>query len=531
MKKLTTFITALLLIVGMTQCKKTEKQATAEQEGDGTHICLNVSISNDAKTAITAAGIVSWSAGDKLCVVGSEDGNLGTLTTEAGGSSSAKFEGTITPITATEQTIHFYYLGNTTTDGTSYTYDITAQNGTLEGLAGLHLMHGYATATAGQTTFNNVTMNNMMAIALFDISGYGSEAKCTDAISSRTLNLTTGDWDGNGTTATTETPITLSNPSANYYMALIPSTAEQTLKFSSSDGKFQSTTKKTIVAGTSYTNDEEAIIIYSEDCIDFNDPDPDIDISNMPIWSKKNLGAENATDAGKYYAWGEVTAYGEYTEPYPTAGTHGDWDRTENKNYYDKTATTPAIKKTTYNYKFYKWGEDGNINHKYTGSPTVLADEDDAAYQNMEEKGKWHIPSGDEIAQLNKLVRVRILNSYNGTGPSGLVIFKVKDKNDLTASASDADGLNVSINGRTYSVDKDDHIFIPDIKYKNDNSETDSPLYWLNYMNPARPTQAYYFSAKNTYISPKSTDYIRGRGLPIRPVKRKASQSGQEPGR
>lgn len=487
MKKLTTFITALLLIVGMTQCKKTEKQATAEQEGDGTHICLNVSISNDAKTAITAAGIVSWSAGDKLCVVGETQGNLGTLTTEAGGSSSAKFKGTIKPITA-QQTIHFYYLGNTTTEGTSYTYNITAQDGTLEGLTGLHLMHGMAAnATPGQTVFKNVTMDNMMAIALFDISGYGSEAKCTGAISKRTLDLTTGDWDGNGTTTDA---ITLSNPSANYYMALIPSTAEQTLTFTDNSGLDPHSPRSSeITEGKFYSNGSKPIEIFT----DF------LDFGGEVVWARKNLGASRATDAGNYYSWGET------------------------------------ITKANYNKENYKWYDVTNSKYFYTDGLTIMKDEDDAAYNAT--NGDWHIPTQDDFTKMkNKAYRVRITNGkYQGISTTGIVFYKAKNDKDCGESKTSSGGTgDVEITDesgtRTYKVNEDPHIFIPELKHYVGSNLTNGSYYWLNELDSEDTdnSDAYYFQIGSTV---SITDNLRFWGCPIRPVKRKASQSGQESGR
>ena len=112
MKRLTLIITALVLVMGMAQCKKNDNTA-ASDEGKGVFVSLTAGLDDGAKTEILPSGLVNWSIGDKLYVVGATDGYLGSLTTEADGSPTATFEGYINDITAT-QDIHFYYVGKKT---------------------------------------------------------------------------------------------------------------------------------------------------------------------------------------------------------------------------------------------------------------------------------------------------------------------------------------------------------------------------------------------------------------------------------
>lgn len=259
MKKLTIIITALALVLGMAQCRKTENP-TAK----GVFVTVKASIGDEAKTDIAESGIirtVNWSQGDKLYVVGATQGYLGTLTISeeyTTPSATASFEGVIDEITS-QQDIHFYYFGKTdvTLSGNTYTYSISTQNGTLDGIENnLHLMHGTVNATAGQVAFRSISMKNMMAIGLFNINGYATTAKC-NAIASRTLNLMTGEWSGDGTTG----DITLNNPSASYYMVLIPSTGWQTMNFSTTSGSNQVQLKRKIEAGRLYTDNGDAILV------------------------------------------------------------------------------------------------------------------------------------------------------------------------------------------------------------------------------------------------------------------------------
>ena len=224
MKKLTIIITALVLTLGMAQCKKSETSAKKS-----VFVTLEANIGNDAKTDITLPdGLVNWSAGDKLYVVGANQGYLGELTTSEGGSANAFFEGELLAITEGQE-VHFYYFGKNgatiSESTTTYDYSIATQDGTLDDIENaMHLMHGKTTATEGQLHFT-VSMDNMMAIAYFDVTGFPT----CNAIRSRTLDLKNGTWSGNGESGI----ITLNSPSNKYYMALIPSETKQTLNFAS----------------------------------------------------------------------------------------------------------------------------------------------------------------------------------------------------------------------------------------------------------------------------------------------------------
>ncbi len=84
-----------------------------------------------------------------------------------------------------------------------------------------------------------------------------------------------------------------------------------------------------------------------------------VDLGLSVLWATMNIGANSATDYGNYYAWGEVTAYGE------------------NKDWGDYSA------KTNYKWETYKFGTKSDLT-KYNDSDgkTVLAPSDDAATVN-----------------------------------------------------------------------------------------------------------------------------------------------------
>ena len=116
MKKLSTIIMALALVLGMSQCKKQETPATGNST-PGFYITVNVGDqdgkdgkdNNGEKHNIAPAyGLFSFSNNDVL-YVGHAGKFVGTLKFKNG-----FFSGTIHPTDAlnTPQPLHFYFLGN-----------------------------------------------------------------------------------------------------------------------------------------------------------------------------------------------------------------------------------------------------------------------------------------------------------------------------------------------------------------------------------------------------------------------------------
>ena len=121
MKRLSTIIMALALVLGMSQCKKQETPATGNTTptNPGVHITVNVGDqdgkdNNGEKHNIAPQyGLFSFSSGDKL-YVGHNGEYVGTLTFANG-----FFSGTINPNpNVTDKPLHFYFVGNAAVTGT-----------------------------------------------------------------------------------------------------------------------------------------------------------------------------------------------------------------------------------------------------------------------------------------------------------------------------------------------------------------------------------------------------------------------------
>lgn len=129
MKKLSTIIMALALVLGMSQCKKQETPTTGNTTPiyPGVHITVNVGDkdgkdNNGEKHNIAPAyGLFSFSSGDQL-YVGHNGEYVGTLTFANG-----FFSGDIFPNpNVTDKPLHFYFVGNAAVTGTPSANETTS---------------------------------------------------------------------------------------------------------------------------------------------------------------------------------------------------------------------------------------------------------------------------------------------------------------------------------------------------------------------------------------------------------------------
>ena len=170
MKKLSTIIMALALVLGMSQCKKQETPATGNTTPiyPGVHITVNVG-ENEDNGGKGENG--SFSSGDHL-YVGHNGEYVGTLTFANG-----FFSGDIFPDqTVTDQPLHFYFVGNaavtetpTPNETTSLSISIADQHENLPVLS-----YGASTKPfTGPNTTYSTTLKNKCALVRFDLLNQG----------------------------------------------------------------------------------------------------------------------------------------------------------------------------------------------------------------------------------------------------------------------------------------------------------------------------------------------------------------------
>ena len=125
MKKLAIFVAALVLALGLAQCKKEQPATPQNTEGNLVHLTVNVGNGSRANVD-PSTGVFSFSDGDKL-YVGYNSACVGTLEYST---STNKFSGNLNLTQNGDQPLHFYYLGGgdvTQVDETQYTVAIYEQ--------------------------------------------------------------------------------------------------------------------------------------------------------------------------------------------------------------------------------------------------------------------------------------------------------------------------------------------------------------------------------------------------------------------
>jgi hypothetical protein len=184
MKKLSTIIMALALVLGMSQCKKQETPTTGNTTptNPGVHITVNVG-DQDGKDGkdnngerhniAPDYGLFAFTEDDKL-YVGHNGKYVGSLTFNG-----ACFDGTIYPdATVTDKPLHFYFLGNaavtgTPTEGqtTSLSISIANQSANLPVLSYGPSEQNYSTAN----TSYSATLKNKCALVKLSLSNPTTE--------------------------------------------------------------------------------------------------------------------------------------------------------------------------------------------------------------------------------------------------------------------------------------------------------------------------------------------------------------------
>ena len=180
MKRLSTIIMALALVLGMSQCKKQETPATGNitPTNPGVRITVNVGDqdgkdNNGEKHNIAPQyGLFSFASDDQL-YVGHNGKYVGTLTFANG-----FFDGTIYPDkSVTDQPLHFYFVGNAAVTGTpeenkttSLSINIANQS---ENLPVLSYGASNELYVYGENTTYSTTLRNQCALVRFDLQNQG----------------------------------------------------------------------------------------------------------------------------------------------------------------------------------------------------------------------------------------------------------------------------------------------------------------------------------------------------------------------
>lgn len=264
MKRFTLIIASLALLIGFSHCKKDND--TPNNNGNRIQITLNANYGgNGSRTTFDPEyGTFNWLQGygadvvEYINVGGSQSGYLGQLNNNDN-KGTGTFNGSITTPQDGE-TLYFFYLGNGSHEGAT-TLDFSNQSsGTV---TNWHIAIGSSSYTSGDTDFS-ATLNMAMAIAYFDLSGFGSETVTlfgNDVYSTATIDYK------NGTiTGASKGNINMGTANTGKYIALIPSvTTETVLQFDSDSKTGIMKFLRGIKPASYYSNNGAALSIAAND--------------------------------------------------------------------------------------------------------------------------------------------------------------------------------------------------------------------------------------------------------------------------
>lgn len=271
MKKIVFVLSSLALLFGLTQCKKNLDTVNPAATGK-----VDITYSTGgSKTNISDAGVVTWTAGDVCHVYASTTGYLGALTLSAGaGTNTATFSGSLSAWTDNE-TLRFYYLGtNTKKADNTFVIDYSAQDGTLATIASKYHVSCYTeeNVLASKTSFSG-QMLNQMALAVFDVSGFGSgnvkiyaESGFRNMIKISDKGVLSYGVAGVHPTLDNQSGhIVIGAAGAKKYVALLPSDGEITMRFTSQSKTGSDEARK--IAANDFIGSSAAVAITAADVV------------------------------------------------------------------------------------------------------------------------------------------------------------------------------------------------------------------------------------------------------------------------
>lgn len=191
-------------------------------------------------------------------------------------------------------------------------------------------------------------------------------------------------------------------------------------------------------------------------------------------WATINIGANDITDYGQYFQWGDVQGY--------SASQVGNGNGKKN-----------------FNWQNYKYATDVNYisatmtKYNSADGKTSLDDSDDAAMANLE--SGWRMPTKTDFDNLRLAVNTQWTNNYQNSGVAGLICTSRTDSSKV---------LFFPAAGMAYS----------DAVY----DKNDVCYYWSSTLSSEDDTFAYmsYFSnGSNSW----NTEQRRSSGNAIRPVR------------
>lgn len=411
MKRFGTNVTALLVLVALTQCKK-EEQPTPANGSEAVTITLDLKSNGGTRVDVnTTTGEVTYQNGDVIYVA-SGGHYIGALTYNG-----TNFTGGITDPTVGEP-LHFYFLGNvapaeTLAAGTTTTCSVVITDQT-EHLPVIEYAPSNENYDSGETTYTAMLLNKC-ALVKFNVTTASEAATCITGMKNKVTvdfaeNTLTLSQEGNGI-------ITLPAGSGEKWAILLPQEAVEAGEDGtaySEDGAFTGTrgavpaitengyqtagieVNVTTEGGTPSGHPEGAInglftINAEGDQVYFSQGNLQYQASTSTWRFAGNqweyVGADNSNISSEYDGWIDLFGWG-------TSGYHNVYDNF-NVNY-QPYSTSLAIVHTECNY--YGYGPSTNM---YDPNLTGMSAEYDWGVHNSinnggNQSGLWRTLSKEE---------------------------------------------------------------------------------------------------------------------------------------
>lgn len=153
----------------MTQCKKNVETINPTPTNG---VPMTLVANNGAKTEISAAGVISWTAGDKIYVV-MNGACIGYVQNTAADLNT--FTGNVSIAEAGMYSVNYYYVGNNeiSNGATSFDMDFSDQTGNRADLGNFHVGYGEGVVeySVGNLITASAEMTSLVSVGYFDIAG------------------------------------------------------------------------------------------------------------------------------------------------------------------------------------------------------------------------------------------------------------------------------------------------------------------------------------------------------------------------
>lgn len=458
MKRISTIVMALTLVLGLSQCKKND-QNNVENQNDPVTITLNVSGNNGSKVIVNpATGTVDFENNDQI-IVASGGKYVGTLTYNG-----SLFTGAIS--NATEgYPLQFYFLGNLTPTETltagiteSCSVIISDQTEHLPVISAAPSNENYTASTTDYTAH----LLNKCALVKFNVTTASEAATCVTGFNNKVTvnfseNTLTNSQESNGV-------VTLPAGNGEKWAILLPNEALE----SGESGSAYSVDR--VYTGTrgavpAISNNMYLTMGIEVEITSFHSGGEkwvNLGLPSGILWATCNVGANNPEEYGDYFAWAE-------TQP---------------KSVYSGYNYIYYIFENTWHYGYTKYCPNSDYGYNnYTDNLTILQPCDDAAAAN-----------------------------YGGRTPTEMEWRELRD--NCTSTWTTLNGIN----GQCLTGPNGNSIFLPNAGYRYEGELRNVGImgqYWSSSLNINDPQTAWeYTDSGNDYIYQAS----RPNGLSVRAV-------------